>query len=95
MVHSFHQVWFNVLLNTVKYIYGNGLVVVRADIETSFIGKSGAKVEKNWQNAAHFHWVLKSAVFSETEPEDGGSVVRVCAARMAVERRGIGKSEDE
>lgn len=74
------------------YSYDNGLVMARADIETSFTGKRGAKVKKNWENAAHFHWVLKSARFSEAEPEDGGKVVGCeedCAARVAVERRGI------
>ena len=74
-------------------------VMTRADIETSFMGKSRAKVEKNWQNAAHFHWVLKSARFSEADAGDGGRIVccdEGCAAKLAaVERLGIQMADEQ
>ncbi len=81
-----------------QHTSGIELVMARADIETSFMGKSGAKVEKNWQNAAHFHWILKSARFSEAEAGDGGGIVccdEGCAAKVAVERLGIQMADEQ
>ena len=71
-----------------QYSHGRTLIVTPAVIETSFMLKRGVKVKKNWQNAAHFHWVLSTARFSEAEGEDWREIVG-CMPEEEAEGRGI------